>query len=614
MSTVVPSQATATKTATKSTTTIPTNKKAVINNPHRVQVLVDFPDPTITIKPVDSVTILGPQRKFIAVADGDKSFYELKHVINDELHRLYAEEAPYGLCGFKNWQYCKVPERYLIRDVLGKQCDIHVTRELLSAKKLGKSTKRKIEEGTSSSSSSSSPATTATSHAAGPSAPAPKAKKTKKEAVATPAAAAKTESKAIVKKEAIANPVIGTSKETAKDKALQSAYASLTEEQIMMNISAAHAQEKKKVTSGIATPEASESSASPVPAPVTPKKQKSAKKAADAIETPAPTPAPTKAAETKVNKTATTIPFPQDSEEKSEEDIMKEISAYHQAQKLMGEMDETVRKAEEIKIMKEVSEKHVSTTAVVEVKEEQLEVRKEQAKAKKEQAKAAKAAAKDAEGSGKEARSKAKKAAVTSAAKESSEPAGSPATAKGKKVVEKGYQSDDSSEPVAKGKKKSGARRKEENVEELERWEAQDPATLTDEQSRELQLWHKRKYNRKSNELKRSAQLASKSADPEFAAAATLFLQETTRRGRPSVASESLRTKFEKFIKTSDNTTSDGDDDGDSEDESSSASSSPKAEAQVKEEPQQQRIKVEPKAAVRKELSSSDSESDSNSA
>lgn len=145
-------------------------------------------------------------------------------------------------------------------------------------------------------------------------------------------------------------------------------------------------------------------------------------------------------------------------------------------------------------------------------------------------------------------------------------------------------------------------------MEELERWEAQDPATLTDEQSRELQLWHKRKYNRKSNELKRSAQLASKSADPEFAAAATLFLQETTRRGRPSVASESLRTKFEKFIKkTGDNKTSDGDDDDDSDDESSS-SSSPRAEAQVKEEPQQQWIKVEPKATVRKELSSSDSE------
>lgn len=311
--------------------------------------------------------------------------------------------------------------------------------------KLGKSTKRKIEEGTSSSSSSSS-ATTATSHAAGPSAPHPKAKKTKKEAAATSPTAAKTEPKAIVKKETIANPVISASKETAKDKALQAAYASLTEEQIMMNISAAHAQEKKKVTSGIATPEASGSSASPAPAPETPKKQKSAKKATDAIETPAPTPAPTKPAETKVKRAATTIPFPQDSEEKSEEDIMKEISAYHEAQKLMGEMDETVRKAEEIKTMKEISEKRVSAIAVAEVKKEQAEVKKEQARAKKEQAKAAKTAAKDAEGTGKETKSKAKKAAATPAAKESSEAAGSPITAKGKKVVEKGYQSDDSSD------------------------------------------------------------------------------------------------------------------------------------------------------------------------
>lgn len=93
MSAAVPSQATTTKTAAKTTTTITTNKKKVINNPHRVQVLVDFPDPTVTIKPVDLIAIPGPQRKFIAVADGDKSFYELKHVINDELHRLYAEEA-----------------------------------------------------------------------------------------------------------------------------------------------------------------------------------------------------------------------------------------------------------------------------------------------------------------------------------------------------------------------------------------------------------------------------------------------------------------------------------------------------------------------------------------
>jgi hypothetical protein len=317
---------------------------------------------------------------------------------------------------------------------------------LLSAKKLGKTMKRKTEE---TSSSSSSSATTATSDAAGSFAPAPKARKTKKEAVA-----AETDRKASIKEEAIATPAIGASKETAKDKALQVAYASLTEEQIMMNISAAHTQEKK-VASGIATPEASESSASPAPAPAIPKKHKSAKKAADAIETPAPTPAPTKVAETKVKKAATNIPFPQDSKEKSEEDIMKEISAYHQAQKLIGKTEETVRKTEEIKNMKGVTEKNAPAAAAFEVK-------KEQTKAKKELAKAAEVAAKDTEGNGKETKSKLKKAVVTSPAKESSEPAGPSAAAKGKKVVEKGkkvvekgkkvvekgYQSDDSSNSV----------------------------------------------------------------------------------------------------------------------------------------------------------------------
>lgn len=272
---------------------------------------------------------------------------------------------------------------------------------------------------------SSSSASTVASDPTISSTPAPKAKKAKK--VKKDAASPSTETmpKAVVKKEAIATPAIHAPKETAEDKALQAAYADLTEEQIMLNISAAHAQEKKKTASGIATPEASESSASPAPtpAPATSKKQKNTKKV-DVVATPTPAPVSAKAAEKEVKKASATIPFPEDSNNKSEEDIMKEISAYHKAQKVMEEMKETVREAEEIKIMMEVSESHVP--AAVEGKKEQTKVKKEQVKAKEQ--------------------AQAKKAAVTPADEESSKPTGASAAAKGKKIVNKGYQSDDSSD------------------------------------------------------------------------------------------------------------------------------------------------------------------------
>ncbi|KAF9145219.1 hypothetical protein BGX30_009965 [Mortierella sp. GBA39] len=523
--------------AAKVTTTTPTttNRKMAINNPHRVQVLVDFPDPTVTIKSVHPIAIPGPQRKFVAVADGDKTFHELKDVINDELHRLYAEEAPYGLCGFKNWQYSKIPERYLIRDVLGKQCDVHATRELLSAKKLGKSTKRKVEGETpsfpssSSSSSSSSSATAVASDATSSSTPVPKAKKAKKEP-----ASPSTETKL---------KAVG----------------------------------KKKTASGIVTPEASESSASPAPtpAPATPKKQKNAKKV-DVVTTPTPAPVPTKAAENEVKKASATIPFPEDSSDKSEEDIMKEISAYRKAQKLVEEMKETV--------------------AVVQGKKEPVNAKKEQAKAKK--------------------------AAATPAGEEPSKLTGASAAAKGKKIVNKGYQSDDSSDsaPVTKAHNKGGARRKDDDVEELQRWAAQDPAALTDEQRNELRLWDKRKYNRDLITAKRRAELNSKSMDPVVAAAATLFLDSLNVRGRPLVASESPRKKIEKYIQeTSEKKVKDdGNDESEEQEEKSSSSSSlsstPDAEARVKME--QQLIKVEPKPVEREKLPPSmlteDSDSEEN--
>lgn len=150
-------------------------------------------------------------------------------------------------------------------------------------------------------------------------------------------------------------------------------------------------------------------------------------------------------------------------------------------------------------------------------------------------------------------------------------------------------------------------------MEELQKWAAQDPATLTDEQRNELRLWDKRKYNRDLATAKRRAEINSKSKDPVVAAAATLFLDSLNVRGRPAVASESPRKKIEKYIQeTSEKEKDDEDDESDSS--SSSSSSTPDAEAQVKVE--QQSIKVEPKPVEREKLPPSmlteDSDSEEN--
>lgn len=163
-----------------------------------------------------------------------------------------------------------------------------------------------------------------------------------------------------------------------------------------------------------------------------------------------------------------------------------------------------------------------------------------------------------------------------------------------------------------------GARRKDEDVEELQRWAAQDPATLTDEQRKELRLWDKRKYNRDLATAKRRAEINSKSKDPVVASAATLFLDSLNVRGRPSVASESPRKKIEKYIQETTEKKVNDDEDDDSEEEKSSYSSSsfstPDAEARVKVE--QQPIKEELKPVEREKLPPSmlteDSDSDEN--
>ncbi|KAG0263126.1 hypothetical protein BGZ95_003879, partial [Linnemannia exigua] len=517
-----------------------------INNPHRVQVLVDFPDPTVTVAPAEPIAFPGRRRKFLAVADGDKSIFDLKDVITNEFHRLYAEEAPYGLCQLKNWNYCRIPERYLVRDVLGKECDIHVTRELLSTKKVGKSIKRKVDVDTSSSSSSSSSsALSATVPAAGPSTLTPKSKKHKKEAVAAPAVEAKPKAKTIVKKEAAPKDVV-------KENAAQTSFDGLTEEQIMVRVSAA-AQEKKKASTDT-TPETAGSSSS-APAS-TPKKQKSAKKVAaapaptpaKAVPAAAPTPAkgaPKAAAEIKANKKSTP---PKDTKDKSEEDIMKEISANFRTQKVKEDMAETIRKAEEIKVMIEVSEKHVDAA---EANKEQVETKKERAKKTKaaktdaketevttketketkvaegiaKETKAAKPKAKEtkaAEGAAKETavtepKAKAKKTAAP--AKESSESA-APAPAKAKKVARKETESDASSESTSVVAKKGATRRTAEDEERLQKLAEQDPATWTEEERREIKLHKKRVAARESHEQQRKARIDAESSDPEIAAAA----------------------------------------------------------------------------------------------
>lgn len=155
-------------------------------------------------------------------------------------------------------------------------------------------------------------------------------------------------------------------------------------------------------------------------------------------------------------------------------------------------------------------------------------------------------------------------------------------------------------------------------MEELQKWAAQDPATLTVEQRNELRLWEKRKYNRDLATAKRRAEINSKSNDPVVAAAATLFLDSLNVRGRPSVTSESPRKKIEKYIQeTSEKVKDDEDDESEEQEEnstSSSSSSTPEAEARVKVE--QQSIKVEPKPVEREKLPPSmlteDSDSEEN--
>ncbi|KAK3848321.1 MAG: hypothetical protein J3R72DRAFT_534 [Linnemannia gamsii] len=614
----------------------PTEPK--INNPHRVQVLVDFPDPTITVATAEPIAFPGRRRKFIAVADGDKSFFALKDVITTEFHRLYAEEAPYGLCQLKNWNYCRIPERYLVRDVLGKDCDIYVTRELLSTKKMGKSIKRKVDADTSSSasssSSSSSSASSASVPAAGPSTPTPKSKKHKKEAAAAPAAAeVKPKAKAILKKETVAAPAAevkpkaktsvkkeaaaAAPKDAVKEKAAQSTFDGLTEEQIMKRISTT-SQERKKASAETTPEAASSSSSSPaVAAASTPKKQKNAKKVDTAVtpaaaSTPAkatPKATPKAAAEIKANKKVTP---PKDTKEKSEEDIMKEISANFKVQKTKGDIAETVRKAEEIKVATEVSENHVAAADA-----KKVEPKKERAKKTKaatantdtketkvtegtaKETKAAKPKAKETKVT--EGATKAKKAAAP--AKESSESA-TPAPPKAKKVVRKEAESDATSEstPVAK---KGATRRTPEDEERLHKLAEQDPTTWTEEERHEVKLHKKRLAARELHEQQRQARIDAESSDPEIAAAAKLLL-EPRPRGRPPVKEKSPREVIQKFIqeKKVDDEKNDGE---------SSTSSSPEVEAHVKVE---RPVKAEPRPAVRLALppsfgTDSDSSSDS---
>ncbi|KAG0373316.1 hypothetical protein BGX24_011872 [Mortierella sp. AD032] len=610
----------------------PTEPK--INNPHRVQVLVDFPDPTITVATAEPIAFPGRRRKFIAVADGDKSFFALKDVITTEFHRLYAEEAPYGLCQLKNWNYCRIPERYLVRDVLGKDCEIYVTRELLSTKKMGKSIKRKVDADTSSSasssSSSSSSASSASVPAAGPSTPTPKSKKHKKEAAAAPAAAeVKPKAKAIPKKETVATPAAevkpkakttvkkeaaaAAPKDAVKEKAAQSAFDGLTEEQIMKRISTT-SQERKKASAETTPEAAGSSSSSPaVAAASTPKKQKNAKKVDTAV-TPAAASTPAKAtpkaaAEIKANKKVTP---PKDTKEKSEEDIMKEISANFKVQKTKGDIAETVRKAEEIKVTTEVSENHVAAADA-----KKVEPKKERAKKTKaatantdtketkvtegtaKETKAAKPKAKETKVA--EGATKAKKAAAP--AKESSESA-TPAPPKAKKVVRKEAESDVTSEstPVAK---KGATRRTPEDEERLHKLAEQDPTTWTEEERHEVKLHKKRLAARELHEQQRQARIDAESSDPEIAAAAKLLL-EPRPRGRPPVKEKSPREVIQKFIqeKKVDDEKNDGE---------SSTSSSPEVEAHVKVE---RPVKAEPRPAVRLALppsfgTDSDSSSDS---
>ncbi|KAF9118352.1 hypothetical protein BGW39_001254 [Mortierella sp. 14UC] len=373
----------------------------------------------------------------------------------------------------------------------------------------------------------------------------------------------------------------------------------------MMRVSAA-AKEKKKASSET-TPVTADSSISAPAAPATPTK-KSAKKA-DGIETQATAPTPSKAtpkvvAETKTDKKTT---LPKDTKEKSEDDIMKEVSAKFQAQKTKGEVAETVRKAEDIKGMIEVSEKHVPAA----------KVEKEQVEAKKEKAKKAKAASKETEATAKEAKAadpkaKANGMLAAASAKESSEPV-TPTPTKPKKVSKKGTESDASSEsaPVAK---KAGARRPR-IVEDMERMQwlaAQDPTTLTPDERHELQLFTKRAKARELAAKMQQAHIDAKSSDPEVAAAAKQFLMPRPR-GRPPANGASPRKEIHKFIQEKEGSDENSDDDKSST-SSSSGLSSPEAEVHVKVE---QPVKTEAtRPTMRLALPPSfgtDSESDSDS-
>ncbi|KAF9904580.1 hypothetical protein EC991_002569 [Linnemannia zychae] len=594
--------------------TAPAPTEIKIKNPYRVQVLVDFPDPTVTVAPVEPIAIPGRQRKFVAVADGDKSFVELKKAITSEFHRLYAEEAPYGLCELKNWNHCRIPERYLIRDVLGKECDIHVTRELLSPKKTGKSSKRKVEDVASSSSSSSASAASVlsvgSSVTAVPSTPAPKAKKSKKEAASAPTAAAavevKPKSKAAVKKESVA-ALAATPKDAVKDNAALHTLDGLSETQIMMRVSAAAKDTKE--TSSETTPEAASSSSSApavTAAPATPAAAKKKKvKKADTIETQATAPTITKtipkvAAETKADKKTTL----EDTKEKSEDDIMKEVSAKFQAQKIKEGVAENVHRPEDIKATSKVSDKDVPAA----------EAKKEQAGAKKEKAKKAKASTKEADitAETKVADPKAIGKHAAASAKESPEPA-KPSSTKAKKVSKKGAESDASSEstPVAK---KTDVRRPRivEDTERMQWLTTQDPTTLTPEERHELRLFIKRAKARELTAKMHQAHIDAQSSDPEVAAAAKQFLMPRPR-GRPPRTGAKPQKEISKFIQEKEGLGDDSADD-ESSTSSSSASSSAEAEAHVKAE---QSVKTEAiRPTVRLALPPSfgtDSESDSDS-
>ncbi|KAF9923979.1 hypothetical protein FBU30_005965 [Linnemannia zychae] len=615
------------------------SKAADISNPHRVQVYVDYPDLTDKAVAAKQIAIPGPRRKFLASADGDNSFYELKDIITKQLHLLYPSEAPYGLCSIKNWQHSIIPERYLLRDVLIENCDIHVTRELLSAKKLGKAVKRKAEEEPSSS-------TSVTANFASPPAAnlpnlASKPKKIKNKATDTPGNEAKpkpnvatnkevsaaTKETAIADKETTSTAGAATSENADVVKTDPSAYANLSEMEIMKKISAEAQARKNKSISEVAVPDSGAST------DATPKKQKNTKKT-EAVVTPAPvlpatptksagstasavpvtvTPTPAKAS-AKSKKAAVSTASSAD-KEKSEDEIMKDISAKFQAQKKSAEANKAVPATESAEAPKKTTpvaaanEKAVgkSKTGRTETKE-QTKPKKEQAKSKKEQS----SIANDTDASTNEAQTASADVKVTKPkSKKDAEPVPEssivPATPKAKKAEKVSESSSDSTE-VAKVPGKRSNRRKPEEEDLLEKLAAQDPLTLTEEQRRQVRLHERRKYSRERNEAIRKAKIDVLSDDPKIAAAAQLILAPRPR-GRPQPTEESPRKLIHQFIQ--EKSTEDSEDDGSPS--SPSSSQSPETEIVVKAE---QPIKSESRVASRAILPPSfgtDSESESGS-